>query len=211
MSEGFLRARNYTEEQRRKGSADALIQDRMPEFKDGAFNVNRFVPSNPPLYGMQTKDLKLNLDQQTLTLIEKFAKRRGLVTKTSGDNVYLINRREENVALLKPGMFAAAEPELFEDIGKVLYKVSPDLQSELELAEGWQGALARLLADRSLWDKIILLLFIVFSPIFLAAVSLFASPSIFFPREILIVLGIIGIVFLLWWVRLYFRENYPKR
>jgi len=211
MSEAFRKALNHVQEQKKKGVADAVIQDKMPEFKDGAFTVNRYIPSNPLLLGMAAKNLQLAISRENLRLIEKFAKRRGLRMKTSGEDVFLINRNNEEVAWLKTDTYAAADPELFQDIGKVLYRVSSDLQSELELADGWQAAVARILADRSLIDKLLVAIFFILSPALWIAISLFLTPSLFFPRETLMAMGVVALLFAAYLLRLYLRENFFRQ
>ncbi len=210
MSEAFRKALNHIQEQKKKGVEDVVIQEKLPEFRDGAFVVNRYIPSNPPMLGMATKDLKLDINKETLRLVEKFAKRRGLTMKVSGDDVFLVNKDGEQVAWIKRDTYAAADPELFQDIGKVLYRISPDLLSELELMDGWQAAVARLLADRRLLDKLFVAIFFLISPFLWVALALFLTPSLAFPREFLIGAGVVGLALTAYLVRLYLRENFPK-
>ncbi|MDJ0270776.1 MAG: hypothetical protein NXY59_09620 [Aigarchaeota archaeon] len=210
MSEAFRKALNHIQEQKKKGVEDVVIQEKLPEFRDGAFVVNRYIPSNPPLLGMAAKDLKLDINRESLRLVEKFAKRRGLTMKVSGDDIFLVNKEGAQVAWLKRDTYAAADPELFQDIGKVLYRVSPDLLSELELMDGWQAAVARLLADRRLLDKLFVAIFFLISPFLWTTLALFLTPSLAFPREFLIGAGVVGLALTAYLVRLYLRENFPK-
>jgi hypothetical protein len=210
MSEAFIKALNHILDQRRKGVSDAVIQDKMPEFRDGAFTVNRYLPGNPALLGMTGKNVQLALSRETLRLVEKFAKRRGLTMEVSGEDIFLLNRNGERVAWLKTTFYAASSARLFEDIGRVLYNISPNLQSQLELADGWNAAIARLLADTGLVVRLIVALFFIFSPALWVAISLFLTESIFFPRWALIASGVVALAAAFYLIRLYLRENFPE-
>ncbi|MEM1945228.1 MAG: hypothetical protein QXX57_05775, partial [Nitrososphaerota archaeon] len=210
MSEAFIKALNHIADQRRKGVLDAVIQDKMPEFRDGAFTVNRYIPANPPLLGMTGKNVQLNISRDTLMLVEKFGKRRGLTMEVSGEDIFLLNKNGERVAWLKTTSFAAASAKLFEEIGRALYNISPNLQSQLELMDGWQAAIARLLADTGLLVRLIVALFFIFSPALWVAISLFLTESIFFPRWPLILAGVVSLAAAFYLIRIYLRENFPE-
>ena len=210
MSEVFKKALNYVEEQKRKGVPDSVIQERLPQFKEGGFTVNKYLPSNPVLLGMEAPTIKFEINRENIRLVEKFAKRRGLTTKTVEEGVQLINDNGEVVGLVKHNMFLASSPRLFEEIGKVLYRISPDLKSELELMEGWEAAIARLLADKRLLDRLFVALFFILSPVLWAAIALFITPSLVFPREMLIALGVVGLALAVYVLKIYYRENFSE-
>jgi len=210
MSEAFVKALNHILDQRRKGVSDVVIQDKMPEFRDGSFTVNRYLPGDPALLGMAGKNVQLALSRETLRLVEKFAKRRGLTMEVSGEDIFLLNKDGKRVAWLKTTFYAASSARLFEDIGRVLYNISPNLQSQLELADGWNAAIARILADTGLIVRLIVALFFIFSPALWVGISLFLTESLFFPRWAMIASGIVALAAAFYLVRLYLRENFPE-
>ena len=210
MSEVFRKALSFVEEQRKKGVPDVVIQEKLPQFKEGGFTVNRYVPSNPILLGMEAPNIKFEINSDNVKLVEKFAKRRGLTVKTVEEGIQLVNENGEVVGLIKQNMFLASSPRLFEDIGKVLYRISPDLKAELELMDGWEAAVARLLADKRLLDRLFIALFFFFSPVLWAAIALFITPSLFFPREILIAIGVVGAALAVYVLKIYYRENFSE-
>lgn len=211
MSEVFSKALNYVEEQKKKGVSDAEIQGKLPQLREGGFTVNKYLPGSPPLLGMEAPTLKFEVNPDNVKLVEKFAKRRGYTVKTASDEVILMDKNGNTVAIVRNGMFAAAFPKLFEDIGKVIYGIARDLKAELELADGWEAAVARLLADRELLDKLLVAVFFLLSPILWIAIALFITPSLVFPREMLIILGVVTLALTAYLVKMYLRENFPKQ
>jgi hypothetical protein len=145
-----------------------------------------------------------------LSKIERFAKRRGLGVFVEGDSVYLVTRDGVRRALLRPDLFAASTPQLFENIGKTFYNLSPDLVSELETHEGLSAAIARILADKMLVTKAVVALFIILTPALWIAISSFLTESLFYPRWAMILSGLVGLGVTAYVVRLYFRENFPE-
>ena len=210
MSEAFIKALNHVRDQKSKGVADAVIQSKMPEFRDGAFTVNLYIPGHPALLGMSGKNVQLSVNRDTLRLIEKFGKRRGLTMEVVGDDVFLLDKEGMRVAWLRANSFATASARLFEEVGRTLYNISPTLQSQLELADGWQASIARILADTELLVKIIVAIFFILSPTLWVGISLFLTESIFFPRWALVIPGVLAVLAAIYLIRLYLRENYPE-
>lgn len=210
MSEAFVKAFKHVKDQLTKNVSEAVIQEKMPEFRDGSFVVNKYIPYSPPLLGMAFKNPVFQITVENLTKVEKFAKRRGLIIKTEGNNIDLIDKAGTRKAVLRPDLYAASNPELFEAIGKVFYGLGSDTQSQLELADGFSSALARLLADKMLVTKAVVAIFLLFVPALWIAVSLFLTESLFYPRWMLFAAGIIAMVLTIYIVRLYFRENFPE-
>ncbi|MEM2043489.1 MAG: hypothetical protein QXN72_01670, partial [Candidatus Caldarchaeum sp.] len=164
MSEAFVKAYKHVEEQLGKNTPEALIQEKMPEFRDGVFVVNKYIPSDPPLLGMAFKNPALQLNKEVIGRVEKFAKRRGLLMMVEGDNVYLSTKEGVRKAWLRPDFFAATNPQLFESVGKVFYNLSPDLVAQLEFSDGLTSSIARLLADKMMITKGVVALFFILSP-----------------------------------------------
>ncbi|MEM0348800.1 MAG: hypothetical protein QXE96_01600 [Candidatus Caldarchaeum sp.] len=211
MSEAFSKAFKHVLEQLGKNVPEAVMMEKMPEFRDGAFVVNRYIPSTPPLLGMALKNPVPNITaSDNLSKIERFAKRRGLGVFVEGDSVYLVTRDGVRRALLRPDLFAASTPQLFENIGKTFYNLSPDLVSELETHEGLSAAIARILADKMLVTKAVVALFIILTPALWIAISSFLTESLFYPRWAMILSGLVGLGVTAYVVRLYFRENFPE-
>ncbi|MDJ0271350.1 MAG: hypothetical protein NYU39_02055 [Aigarchaeota archaeon] len=211
MSEAFSKAFKHVSEQLGKGVPEAVIMEKMPEFRDGAFVVNRYIPATPPLLGMALKTPNPSVTAaENLGKIERFAKRRGLRVFVEGDSIYLVTRDDVRRALLRPDLFAATTPQLFENIGKTFYNISPDLVSELETQEGFSASIARILADKMLVTKAVVALFIILTPALWIAVSSFLTESLFYPRWAMILSGIVGMGITVYVVRLYFRENFPE-
>ncbi|GBC68970.1 hypothetical protein HRbin01_00660 [archaeon HR01] len=210
MSEAFIKALNHVRDQKSKGVADAVIQSKMPEFRDGAFTVNLYIPGHQALLGMSGKNVQLSVNRDTLRLIEKFGKRRGLTMEVVGDDVFLLDKEGRRVAWLRANSFATASARLFEEVGRTLYNISPTLQSQLELADGWQASIARILADTELLVKIIVAIFFILSPTLWVGISLFLTESIFFPRWALVIPGVLAVLAAIYLIRLYLRENYPE-
>ncbi len=211
MSEVFQKALAFVEEQKRKGVADAVIQERLPQLKEAGFTVNKYIPGDPPLLGMEANTLKFENNPDNTRLVEKFAKRRGYTVKTAGSELLIMDKEGKTVGIVANNMFAAANPRLFEDIGKVVYGISRDLKAELELMDGWEAAIARIIADRELIDKILVAIFFLLSPVLWTGIVLFITPSLVFPREILIVIGVVGLALAAYLLKLYLDENFPKR
>ncbi|MEM0441225.1 MAG: hypothetical protein QW463_06435 [Candidatus Caldarchaeum sp.] len=210
MSEAFVKAFKHVKEQISKNVPDAVIQEKMPEFRDGSFVVNKYIPYSPPLLGMAFKNPVFQITAENLAKVEKIAKRRGLIIKTEGNTIDLIDKSGTRKAVLRPDLYAASNPELFEVIGKVLYGLGFDTQSQLELEDGFSSALARLLADKMLVTKAIVAIFLLFVPALWIAVSLFLTESLFYPRWILFLAGALAMALTVYIVRLYFRENFPE-
>ena len=119
MSEVFRRALKILEEGR-EGLAAKLVSGKMPELSDGRFHVNVFVDSEPPMLGMRSPDLKLELSPPNLRHIMRLANIHGLIVHRVGKEFYFL-RDDRPVAWIRDGMFAASEPELFEEIGREIY------------------------------------------------------------------------------------------
>ena len=211
MSEVFRKALGYVEEQKKKGVDDAVIQEKLPQLKEGGFTINKYLPGSPPLLGMESPNLKFEITPDNVKLVEKFAKRRGYTVKTASSEVILLDKNGRTVAIVSNGMFAAASPKLFEDIGKVIYGIARDLKAELELADGWEAAIARILADRELLDKLLVAIFFILSPVLWIAIALFITPSLVFPRELLVAFGVVTLAFTAYLVKIYLNENFPKQ
>ncbi|MEM1943815.1 MAG: hypothetical protein QXO30_04210 [Candidatus Caldarchaeum sp.] len=210
MSEAFVKAYKHVEEQLGKNTPEALIQEKMPEFRDGVFVVNKYIPSDPPLLGMAFKNPVLQLNKEVIERVEKFAKRRGLLMMVEGDNVYLSTKEGVRKAWLRPDFFAATNPQLFESVGKVFYNLSPDLVAQLEFSDGLSSSIARLLADKMMITKAVVALFFLLSPALWVAISMFLTESLFYPRWSMLALGVLGLAAALYLVRLYLRENFPE-
>lgn len=210
MSEAFAKAFKYVQEQLSKNVSEAVIQEKMPEFRDGAFVVNRFLPTEPPLLGMALKNPVFQISAESLARVEKFAKRRNLLVKTEGENVSLVSKDGVRRAMLRPDMFAATTPQLFDGIGKAFYGLSPDLATELEFADGFSSAIARLLADKMLVTKAVVGIFLILTPALWLAASLFLTESLVYPRWAMIGAGVLAVALTVYIVRLYFRENFPE-
>ncbi|MEM1966200.1 MAG: hypothetical protein QXH12_08830 [Candidatus Caldarchaeum sp.] len=210
MSEAFVKAYKHVREQLEKNTPETVIQEKMPEFRDGVFVVNRYVPSDPPMLGMALKNPGVQITRETIVRVERFAKRRGLLMQTEGENIYLVSKDGVKRAWLRPDFFAATTPPLFEAIGKVFYNLSPDLVSQLELSDGWASSIARLLANKLLLTKAVVALFFLFSPALWVAVSLFLTESLFYPRWVLVASGVVALAAALYLIRLYLRENFPE-
>ncbi|MCS7137066.1 MAG: hypothetical protein NZ941_01705 [Candidatus Caldarchaeum sp.] len=210
MSEAFVKAYKHVEEQLSKNTPEAMIQEKMPEFRDGVFVVNKYVPSDPPMLGMGLKNPVLQLTKDLVLNVEKFAKRRGLLVRVEGDNIYLSTKEGVKKAWLRPDFFAATNPQLFESIGKVFYNLSPDLLAQLEFSEGLTATVARLLADKTMLTKGIVALFFLFSPALWVAISMFLTESLFYPRWSMIVAGAVALAAAAYLIRLYLNENFPE-
>ncbi|MEM4171474.1 MAG: hypothetical protein QXS57_01620 [Candidatus Caldarchaeum sp.] len=210
MSEAFVKAYKHVEEQLGKNTPEALIQEKMPEFRDGVFVVNKYIPSDPPLLGMGFKNPVLQLNKEVVGRVEKFAKRRGLLIMVEGDNVYLSTKEGVRKAWLRPDFFAATNPQLFESVGKVFYNLSPDLVAQLEFSDGLTSSIARLLADKMMITKGVVALFFILSPALWVAISMFLTESLFYPRWAMLAMGVLGLAAALYLIRLYLRENFPE-
>ncbi|MEM4186911.1 MAG: hypothetical protein QW801_06515, partial [Candidatus Caldarchaeum sp.] len=92
MSEAFVKAYKHVREQLEKNTPETVIQEKMPEFRDGVFVVNRYVPSDPPMLGMALKNPGVQITRETIVRVERFAKRRGLLMQTEGENIYLVSK-----------------------------------------------------------------------------------------------------------------------
>jgi hypothetical protein len=68
----------------RKVSPDAVIQEKMPEFRDGAVVVNRYIPLNPPMLGASLKNPGLELTKETLQTVERFCEEEGAADGAGG-------------------------------------------------------------------------------------------------------------------------------
>ncbi len=209
MSEAFVKAYKYVEEQLGRSVPEFVIQEKMPEFRDGAFVVNKYIPGDPPMLGMSLKNPGIQISRELIVKVEKFAKRRGFSIQVEGENIYLVSKEGVKSAWIRPDFFAATTPQLFDNIGKVFYNLSPDLLSQLEFSEGLFSSIARLLADKITIIKGIVFLFFLFSPVLWIAVALFLTESLFYPRWALILLGVASLVIFLYLIRLYLRENFP--
>lgn len=210
MSEAFVKAYKHIEEQLNKNLPDAVIQEKMPEFRDGNFSVNRYLPYSPPLLGMSLKNPVFQMTFENLRKVEKFAKRRGLLVKTEGNSVELIAKDGMRRALMRTDFFAASTPQLFESIGKVFYGLGSDTASELEFTEGFTSSVARLLADKMNVTKALVAVFLLFTPVLWLAASLFLTESLAYPRWTMIGAGVVALAVTAYVIRLYFRENFPE-
>ena len=210
MSEAFAKAFKYVKEQVEKGVPDAIIQEKMPEFRDGSVVVNRYIPLNPPMLGASLKNPGLELTKDTLQAVERFAKRRGLLMEVEGENIFLVSKNGVKKAWLKRDFYAATNIDLFDDIGKVVYKLNPDLSAEAELSSGLTASIARLLGDKMLVTKAIVAFFFLVSPVLWIAASLFLTESLFYPRWAMLLMGALGVAATLYLIRLYLKENFPE-
>ncbi|MEM1946493.1 MAG: hypothetical protein QXF95_05710, partial [Candidatus Caldarchaeum sp.] len=102
MSEAFVKAYKHVREQLEKNTPETVIQEKMPEFRDGVFVVNRYVPSDPPMLGMALKNPGVQITRETIVRVERFAKRRGLLMQTEGENIYLVSKDGVKRAWLRP-------------------------------------------------------------------------------------------------------------
>ncbi len=210
MSEAFAKAFKHVKEQVEKGVPDAVIQEKMPEFRDGSVVVNRYIPLNPPMLGASLKNPGLELTKDTLQAVEKFAKRRGLLMEVEGENIFLVSKNGVKKAWLKRDFYAATNIDLFDDIGKVVYRLNPDLSAEAELSNGLTASVARLLGDKMLITKAMVAFFFLVSPILWVAVSMFLTESLFYPRWAMLLMGALGVAATLYLIRLYLKENFPE-
>lgn len=210
MSEAFVKAFKHVQDQINKNLPNAVIQEKMPEFREGNFVVNRYLPYDPPLLGMALKNPVFQLNVETLARVEKFAKRRGLLMKTEGNSVELFDKEGLLRVVMRPDFFAAATPQLFESIGKAFYSLGTDTATELEFADGFSAALARLLADKMNVTKAVVAVFLLFTPALWLAVSMFLTESLVYPRWVMIAGGIAALAVTGYIVRLYFKENFPE-
>ncbi|MDW8084005.1 MAG: hypothetical protein RMI49_02235 [Candidatus Caldarchaeum sp.] len=210
MSEAFVKAFKHVQDQISKNVSDAMIQEKMPEFRDGNFSVNRYLPYTPPLLGMALKSPVFQMSVENLAKVEKFAKRRGLLVKTVGNSVELVTKDGIRRAILRPDFFAASTPQLFESIGKVFYGLGQDTATELEVMDGFTSAVARILADKMNVTKAVVAIFLLFTPVLWLAASLFLTESLFYPRWALIAAGLAAIGVTAYIIRQYFRENFPE-
>jgi hypothetical protein len=85
-------------------------------------------------------------------------------------------------AWLKRDFYAATNKDLFDDIGKVVYRLNPDLPAEAELSSGLTASIARLLGDKMLITKAIVAFFFLVSPVLWIGVSMFLTESLFLPE-----------------------------
>jgi hypothetical protein len=210
MSEAFAKAFKHVKEQVEKGVPDAVIQEKMPEFRDGAVVVNRYIPLNPPMLGASLKNPGLELTKETLQTVERFAKRRGLLMELEGENIFLVSKNGVKKAWLKRDFYAATNKDLFDGIGKVVYRLNPDLPAEAELSNGLTASIARLLGDKMLITKAIVAFFFLVSPVLWIGVSMFLTESLFYPRWAMILMGALGVAATLYIIRLYLKENFPE-
>jgi len=210
MSEAFAKAFKHVRDQVEKGVPDAVIQEKMPEFRDGPVVVNRYVPLTPPMLGSALKNPGLELTKEVLQRIEKFGKRRGLLMEVEGENIFLVSKNGVKKAWLKRDFYAATNMELFDDIGKVIYRLNPDLPAEAELSDGVTATIARLLGDKMLVTKAIVAFFFLVSPVLWIAVSMFLTESLFYPRWAMLLMGVLGVAATLYIIRLYLKENFPE-
>ncbi len=120
MSEVFRRALRILDEEGREELTARLASGEIPELSDGRFKINVFVDSDPPMLGMRSPDLKFELTPSNLRHVMRLANIHGLTAHRVGKDIYFL-REGRAVAWIRDGMFAASEPELFEEIGREVY------------------------------------------------------------------------------------------
>lgn len=210
MSEAFAKAFKHVKEQLEKGVPEAVLQEKMPEFRDGQVVVNRYIPSNPPLLGAALKNPGPELSKEFLQTVERFGKRRGLLMQTEGENIYLIRKNGVRKAWLRRDFYAASEAGLFDDIGRVLYGINQDPSAEAELSTGFAASIARILGDKYLVVKGLVAFFFIVSPMLWIGISMFLTESLFYPRWAMVLMGVVGLALTAYLIKLYLKENFPE-
>ncbi|WP_309492945.1 hypothetical protein [Candidatus Hecatella orcuttiae] len=121
LTEVFRKAVEYVEAGKKEGLQEHQIQMQLPEFRHGRFRVNRVYSFDPLILGMHLNDeARLRFNPKVKKTVEDFAARRGLRFQPSSFDIYLL-KGEKKVAWLREDFFGASTPELFEEIGRIIY------------------------------------------------------------------------------------------
>jgi len=136
LSEVFEKALKMLEEIGAEELRGKIISHSLPELREGDYIVNLFVDSSPPLLGMRSEKLKLELTPASIRHIMRFANIRGLNFHRVGTDVYLL-REDAVVAWIRDGMYAASEAKLFEEIGREIYGLGEGRRLRFDKPVSW--------------------------------------------------------------------------
>lgn len=199
MAEAFKEALKWVEAMKAANMPYVIIQDRLPEFKQGDFVVNRAYELDPPLLGMLAPKQLIHFDKPTLNRIRSFARERGLKVVPSGLNVYLKDREGRTVGWLRLNYWGATSPELFEEIGREIYGIGTKEAPKLVPPK----PLPVIIRDLVLGPLFVIAFFLLF-PLTMIAYSLFLTD---FPNPLFIGVGVALMVLAFYMFALYVKEN----
>lgn len=136
MSEVFEKALNMLKELGVEELRRRIISESLPELRKDDYLVNLFIDSTPPLIGMRSEKLKLELTPSSIRHIMRFANLRGLSFHRVGADIYLL-RDDDVVAWIRDGMYAASEAKLFEEIGRDIFGLGEGRRLRFDKPVSW--------------------------------------------------------------------------
>ncbi len=205
MSSAFEKAVDWVKQQAAAGKPLPTIQKEMPEFRDERFTVNRVALLDPVMVGYADPKASVKITDGLVRAVSRVAKMHGFEAVQTSTGV-IVRSGERNVAFVTQEGVFSSDRKLFEDLIDALRTQPVDAP----VKDSWLDSITQLVSKYGV-DLVFMALLFFLLPTTLAAISLIATPSLWFPYPLNVAVTVFLLLVSIYVFRKYLAENRPKR
>ncbi|MEM0375137.1 MAG: hypothetical protein QXO17_07730 [Nitrososphaerota archaeon] len=205
MSSAFDRAVEWVRQQASAGKGLPSIAKEMPEFRDERFTVNRVVLLEPIMVGYADPKASIQLTDGLFRAVTRVAKMHGFEAVQTSNGI-AVRSGDRNVAFVTQEGVFSSDRKLFEDLVEAVRTQPVDAP----VKDSWLDSIVQLTSKYGV-DLIFMALLFFLLPTTLAAISLAATPSLWFPYPVNVGVAAALLLISVYVFRKYLAENRPKR